>query len=200
MIFGLYGTYLTYQDYLQSDEWKEKRNLRIYMDGGKCSLCDRPIDTDLQVHHFHYKTLGHENVEDDLITLCKYCHAKIHKENIANKYSFYAYKKYIRQIEIDSKTEIFCKDYHCRDVSIGGDLNMMDKETIRTEWGSIYGDGSRAPIMDIQRYFKHIRVRVIKSMEDAGATPDEIMARGISRHMIQKYYNKPEAVERALEV
>lgn len=191
MILGTHGFYMTYDDYLQSDEWSEKRDKRKEIDGERCRICGRPMD--LQVHHLNYRNVGHENIYEDLITLCKYCHGMVHKTKQTKQLA-----RYVRSR--NDNTEIFCKEYHCRDVSIGGDLNMMDKETIRAEWSRVYGDGSRAPIMDVQRYFKHIRVRVIRSMEDAGATPDEIMARGISRHMIQKYYSKPEAVERALEV
>ena len=40
-------------------------------------------------------------------------------------------------------------------------------------------------------YFRNKRIRLILAMSAAGASPDEIMARGISYNMVHKYYNNP---------
>lgn len=78
---------MNYYEYLKTEEWKKRRKARIALDGGKCRLCDSPDE--LNVHHRPeaYNRLGHEHVDDDLITLCKRCHAlvhdKVYKEQIA---------------------------------------------------------------------------------------------------------------------
>lgn len=68
-----------YQDYMRSDEWEDKKQERIAMDGG-CVMCGRPISRirSVQVHHITYARLGNENVLTDLCTLCGSCHKKIH--------------------------------------------------------------------------------------------------------------------------
>lgn len=66
-----------YLDYLQSDGWKEKRQLRLQKDSFKCQLCGK--DNNLQVHHLNYRNLGKENIDHDIITLCEGCHKIAHK-------------------------------------------------------------------------------------------------------------------------
>ena len=64
-----------YTDYMNSEDWKEKREQRKAIDGFKCVLCDS--EDKLQVHHYHYDNAGDERM-DDLITVCYDCHRKIH--------------------------------------------------------------------------------------------------------------------------
>lgn len=71
-----------YKKYLNSKEWKEKRDKRLEIDGFKCTCCgtkDR-----LNVHHTTYERLGHESMED-LITLCNDCHKAIHNNYGENR-------------------------------------------------------------------------------------------------------------------
>ena len=69
-----------YIDYLTSNEWKLKAQERQRIDGYKCQLCGSPKgDSILQVHHITYRTLYHEDIYKDLITLCIPCHKNIHK-------------------------------------------------------------------------------------------------------------------------
>ena len=66
-----------YKKYLLSEHWlKIKQETRkLYK---ACVLCDSTIN--LQVHHRHYNSLGHENVTTDLILLCKTCHINFYKK------------------------------------------------------------------------------------------------------------------------
>lgn len=68
---------LNYYEYMASEAWGEKRFQRMKADGFKCARCGS--ESSLQVHHLTYERLGHEDM-DDLITLCKSCHAKSHKK------------------------------------------------------------------------------------------------------------------------
>ncbi len=67
-----------YETYLQSNAWKIKRAARREIDGDRCRgvMCFR-VDG-LEVHHSTYERIGDENVETDLITLYRNCHAGEH--------------------------------------------------------------------------------------------------------------------------
>lgn len=67
---------MSYEEYLDSEEWQTKRRLRLQMDGYRCQMCGSAIN--LQVHHITYEHL-HEDAEiDDLVTVCKTCHQQLH--------------------------------------------------------------------------------------------------------------------------
>ena len=68
---------LFYRLYLDSDIWKKKRRERIEKDGFKCSVCGSAKN--LNVHHITYERLGREDLED-LVTLCRDCHSRLHGE------------------------------------------------------------------------------------------------------------------------
>lgn len=187
-----------YEDYLKSPEWQQKRSERLRLDGYKCQRCGRPMD--LQVHHLTYNNIGHENIYTDLITLCKRCHEAVESQ----KREYDPYEDYRRKKKLRAFYMLrFCRDYERNrcDIAMGGTLNMMDNNVIRAEWKK-WIQGSDIPdclsVTAVKDYFGKIRIRVLANMEKAGASPDEIMARGISRHMISKYYNKPDEVERGL--
>ena len=76
--FGGTKDFKEYNKYINSNSWKEKRDLRVKHDG-KCRNCGSKIG--LQVHHKHYSSLGKEDVESDLVTLCDECHEKITRQN-----------------------------------------------------------------------------------------------------------------------
>jgi hypothetical protein len=66
-----------YNNYIQSDKWKEKAIKIINRDGNKC-ICGSTEK--LQVHHKSYDRLFNE-LESDLITLCDTCHVFITNKN-----------------------------------------------------------------------------------------------------------------------
>ena len=76
-----YFEQISYQKYIASAKWKETRRKRIELDGYKCKLCGSAIN--LCVHHLTYDHLGNENM-DELVTLCKTCHNKLHEKDGAN--------------------------------------------------------------------------------------------------------------------
>ena len=69
-----------YDNYIRSEEWKRKRKERLKIDNYKCVMCGSGIDQwgYLEVHHISYKNMGHEDVWNDLCTLCPSCHKLIH--------------------------------------------------------------------------------------------------------------------------
>lgn len=65
-----------YQEYLRSEHWQDFRK-QILSERKKCQNCCRKEN--LQLHHRHYKTLGHESW-GDVIVLCGDCHTMFHKK------------------------------------------------------------------------------------------------------------------------
>lgn len=65
-----------YDNYLQSPQWRNKRQELFNERGKKCEHCG--ATTQIHVHHIHYRNLGNEKLED-LMVLCKSCHEEEHK-------------------------------------------------------------------------------------------------------------------------
>jgi len=67
---------MTYSDYLQTPEWRERRAVAVDWARGACQLCNSEKKP-LHVHHRTYDRLGAE-LPADLVVLCKDCHEKFH--------------------------------------------------------------------------------------------------------------------------
>lgn len=66
---------IDYYEYIQSPEWKKKRDVCLAYWDNRCAICFSPDN--LHVHHRTYDRLGHEQFTD-LIVLCDDCHALYH--------------------------------------------------------------------------------------------------------------------------
>lgn len=64
--------------YLKSKRWKQKKLLTFMYHGKQCKKCGNTGKLD--IHHLHYKTLGNENPQTDLVPLCRSCHSKLHEQ------------------------------------------------------------------------------------------------------------------------
>ena len=68
---------MDYQDYLQTDHWKEVSKAVKAKAGYKCQVCNSPHD--LQAHHRTYEHRGSELQHlADLVCLCRRCHSVFH--------------------------------------------------------------------------------------------------------------------------
>ena len=76
----------SYRDYLKSEEWRIRRDLIKSRDRYRCRLCHSTER--LQVHHATYENKGNEK-DNDLITLCGECHAKIHQQDSSCSYCYW---------------------------------------------------------------------------------------------------------------
>lgn len=65
-----------YYAYINSKAWQDKRGEMLIKARHRCQMCNKS-NTVLNVHHRTYDRLGHE-MEEDLIVLCRDCHAKFH--------------------------------------------------------------------------------------------------------------------------
>lgn len=70
---GVSGTErVDYGTYMASREWRLKRKQVIARADG---LCERCFDADIRdVHHLTYERLGNEDIDTDVIGVCRSCH------------------------------------------------------------------------------------------------------------------------------
>jgi hypothetical protein len=79
---------MSYEQYLQTPEWKDRRRDAIYAADRRCQLCN--AEGTLHVHHRDYTRRGAE-LPSDLTVLCQSCHEKHHDiPSTAFTYSVYA--------------------------------------------------------------------------------------------------------------
>lgn len=68
-----------YTKYLQSETWKALRHRAIHRDGYKCTNPECQSRNNLQIHHISYGGIFNMNFQlNQLKTLCRDCHDKIH--------------------------------------------------------------------------------------------------------------------------
>jgi 5-methylcytosine-specific restriction endonuclease McrA len=68
---------MPYEQYLQTPHWKRMREDELRAAGRRCQLCNRGSRI-LDVHHRTYERRG-EELDEDLIVLCRECHDNFHK-------------------------------------------------------------------------------------------------------------------------
>jgi len=71
-----------YRLYLQSPQWRRKREARLILDRHRCVKCNAMRR--LEVHHLSYRNVGNEPM-DDLRTLCKDCHDGVTEKSRGHK-------------------------------------------------------------------------------------------------------------------
>jgi RNase P subunit RPR2 len=71
-----------YQEYLESDQWKQRAKQERSFWNNRCVLCHRSQNV-LHVHHSTYVRLGNE-AHGDLVVLCNNCHEMFHKFFVYN--------------------------------------------------------------------------------------------------------------------
>jgi hypothetical protein len=74
-----------YKNYIKTDKWKAKRQIRLILDNYTCQYCGSNLLPDphgkdiAHIHHLNYRHLGYEDVENDLVSLCADCHMELHR-------------------------------------------------------------------------------------------------------------------------
>jgi 5-methylcytosine-specific restriction endonuclease McrA len=63
-----------YAEYLKSQHWLQFRLTVLAFWNGECCLCTSKA---CDVHHRHYRTVGHERLTD-CVPLCRKCHTRVH--------------------------------------------------------------------------------------------------------------------------
>jgi len=94
---------VNYKTYLQSAEWRLKREERLKLDRYTCQQCGATAkEYRLEVHHLNYERLGSERMED-LQTLCIVCHPIATSEQRRKKYA----KRVFVLSDVQRRTPIF---------------------------------------------------------------------------------------------
>lgn len=120
---------MNYEEYIKSAEWKTKREERLKIDGYKCVICKS--ETNLQVHHLHYETLGNEDPLHDLVTVCNsQCHRYF---DTIERYQ--RYQKRQRKAEIISQTVQERKDiqYGMENITVSIDISVRPANAQRAD-------------------------------------------------------------------
>lgn len=67
---------MPYELYLETPEWKRTRAMKLAEAQPRCHLYHEH-DGPFNVHHATYERIGAEDM-DDLVVLCRGCHARFH--------------------------------------------------------------------------------------------------------------------------
>ncbi len=68
---------MDYSEQLKDKRWLTRRVDILRRDGYRCYLCGY-FGPKVSVHHRRYTGMAWEAPDEDLITLCKDCHSKLH--------------------------------------------------------------------------------------------------------------------------
>lgn len=77
------SNYSSYDEYMDSEEWKQIRNRILARDGYRCRMCG--TGKQLRVHHIRYPDIYGSESDEDLITVCDSCHQRVHGADIQRK-------------------------------------------------------------------------------------------------------------------
>lgn len=90
-----------YKEYLLSKDWDSIREQIYKRDNYECTQCHSKIN--LQAHHTTYDNLYNENEHlNELTTLCKKCHHRLHKIKRDKSYYSYLVNKNREKLEQDT--------------------------------------------------------------------------------------------------
>ncbi len=72
---------MPYEEYQRTEYWYDMRQKRLVIDDFCCAICGHAASENdrLQLHHIWYPERGRENVEADLVMLCRRCHSLVSK-------------------------------------------------------------------------------------------------------------------------
>lgn len=120
---------MDYHEYINSPQWKVKREERLKIDGYKCVICKG--ETGLQVHHLHYESLGNEDPLRDLITVCSgQCHRYF---DTIERYQ--RYQKRQRKVDVIGQVTQERKDigYGVESIAVQIDISVRSVDAQRAD-------------------------------------------------------------------
>lgn len=121
-----------YEEYLQTARWIELRSMRLNIDNFTCQRCG--ARRDLQVHHINYERVGgHEDVDRDLITLCRKCHKEVEYNKNEAIYAFRLFGRSRQEIIARWCAVDFSITRQREDYSGGGDKNYCNLDVLKPD-------------------------------------------------------------------
>ena len=122
---------MNYEDYLRSDHWRVTRKKRMDLDGQRCVVCGS--GENLNVHHLRYDHLGHEDIDQDIVTLCHRCHTTLHRIKLQTKDAADALAWCEEELRTSKENDLRREirklttiEIWLRDIGSGGDLKIFD--------------------------------------------------------------------------
>lgn len=152
---------MTYEEYINSDTWKNRRLKILKRDGFKCQNCGSPIQ--LEVHHLRYPSVYGEEPDDDLITLCDNCHRSLHAAD--------AVRKQMQREPWWERRNRWVNKEKYRDFVYGGSENMCNLETIKT---SMYDHGVTNGAEELRYTLGYAHWLVVQQLSAAGYSAYDI--------------------------
>jgi len=89
-----------YKEYIESDEWKNKKRKSIQYHWYRCCKCKKTWF--LEVHHWCYDNLGNEDMKE-LFAFCESCHKKFHNKYWVSKNMLFDTLKFIKDKYVHKK-------------------------------------------------------------------------------------------------
>lgn len=198
-MFGQWGkdAYDTYDDYLASDKWREKRQRVLQRDGFKCFACGS--DVDLNVHHLTYERIYQERIED-LVTLCRSCHRAYH---VVSKLSESNHRELVRRERLLNAKRIFEK-YRNYDLVAGGPLNMCnwkELDKILDQESRLVDDEYLPSKTELKDRFLYARYQIMLDHMNKGTSMSDFMIKEkLPYNFILKWYGEKEKLTRQMEI
>lgn len=128
----LFSSYESYEEYIDSDEWRERASRIRMRDGYCCQICGA-TDVPMEVHHLTYTRLYEED-DGDLLTLCHECHEKVTKlwreardGAKAKKHFLNMQHRYNQTVSLANQLNVLMP----YDISFGGEYVMTGVNNIR---------------------------------------------------------------------
>lgn len=94
-------TFVSYYDYIKSDQWYQLTAPIRQRNGGICEVCQMRYGD--SIHHRTYIRLGAEDA-DDLLHVCNPCHRLIHHKKGAG-YIWQSRLEFVKQLQIEISGE-----------------------------------------------------------------------------------------------
>lgn len=118
---------MNYSEKLKSPLWQKKRLEILQRDNFTCQLCS-DTETELQVHHLKYSGEPQDAPNEDLQTLCKYCHSLIeHLKDVLELNEVVKVKKFREKIILTSTKYTFI--YTIRSNKIIDDFLVFERNS-----------------------------------------------------------------------
>lgn len=122
-----------YMKYIkESKEWQDKRSERLKIDNYTCQRCGSKRN--LQVHHLTYANFGHEDVHNDLITMCKNCHEDIEREKRENARPQDFVLREVKRLEDVERVEKERLEKKNQDKQIEHNTEQLNVEEVTVDW------------------------------------------------------------------
>lgn len=174
---------MNYNEYLNSPEWKERRNRILKRDRFQCRMCGS--GKNLRVHHIHYPEILGTESDEDLITVCDSCHKKIHGNDLRKRPNW--------RIDIERR-KLWAHEAKLQDFLYGGERNMCSLPLLKKslqDFNARNGFALTSGTSDLQGALGYAHWKLTTEMFRRGYTPEEItMLTPLDIQKVTRYLTK----------